>query len=189
MSGQVRHRGDEGGFTLIELLAVISILGIITFVLTESLILALKTTDGTIAQVSRSAAIQILEPYFTGDAQSAETADTAPTCGSAPAFLHLRWHEEGGGAKDVSYALVPPDASDGEQELIRWTCTGAVGPVRQILGHFSHAPGQSPMTATCDDLQCPATPGTPTTITLAIQTDPSASPPPATQLTVRRRTA
>lgn len=184
------RRGEEAGFTLIELLAVIAILGVISFALTEALILGFKTTDGTIADVSRSAGIQVLEPYFTRDAQSAEVVtSTDSTCASGPVFLNLRWSEQGG-TRTVSYALDPP--TGGEHELVRWSCSGGGAADRRVLGHFTHDPaGPSPVTASCDEaLVCPATPDltAPSTITLSIQTDPSASPAAATKLTVRRRT-
>lgn len=189
-----RPRLDEAGFSLIELLAVIAILGVVSFALTESLILGFKTTDRTIGDVSRSAGVNTLEPYFTRDVQSAELVSTGdPTCAPDPVFLHLTWTDEGA-ARASSYSLVPP--TGGEQDLVRWSCTGAGAPDRRVLGHFSHDPaGPPPLAVTCDedpdpdaDL-CPVAPDKPATVTLAIQTDPSAVPGAATKLTVRRRTS
>lgn len=181
-----RSRG-EAGFTLVEVLVVTVILGVIGFVLTEAIILGLKTTDGTAANSSRSVATQALASFFTDDAQSADTVSTADTaCATEPVFVHLAWTDHGV-ARSVSYSLDPATGDD--QDVIRWSCTGAGSPDRRILGHFTRAQGAAavePVVVHCGTplVDCPATPSVaPATITLDI----AAAPP--VSLTVRRRTA
>lgn len=183
-------RREEAGFTLVELLAVIAILGVIGFALTEAVILGLRTTDNTAASSSRSVATQALSSYFTGDAQSADAVSTAEPvpCADGAVFLHLTWTDKGV-TRAVSYGLDPPEGP--EQELKRWSCTGGVKDTNpKMLGHFSRNPDPSapPVSARCDldpaepnpDL-CQPTPRAPATITLEVQSDPPLL------LTVKRR--
>lgn len=184
-----RRRDGEAGFSLVELLAVIGILAIIGFALTEAVILGLRTTDSTAASSSRAVAAQTLASYFTGDAHSAEKVSTteAVPCADGPVFLHLTW-TDATVSRAVSYGLDPPVGP--EQELKRWSCTGGMQDLNpKFLGHFSRNPDPTkpPVTARCDvdpdpdpDL-CPTTAGAPASITLEIQSEP-----PLT-LTVRRR--
>jgi len=87
---------SEGGFTLPELLIAITLLGLIVGAITASLILGIKTTDGTAFRLSASHDAQLLSLYFPSDAQNATTttvpaaADT--TCSGAPGgLLRLQW--------------------------------------------------------------------------------------------------
>lgn len=183
------RRPAEGGFSLIELLAVISILGVVSFALTEAVILGFKTTDATVDDVSRSVAVQALQSYFTGDAQSADavsTEDPAPTCSPVPegVFLHLAWTDQGR-ARDVSYALLP-DGPAGEVELIRRSWTGCGAPDTKMLGHFSFEPGgPPPVLALCDGTDCGAAAAGPETITIKIPTRrPQEATPASTSTTV-----
>ena len=76
-------RRSQSGFSLVELIVVITILGIISFVLTEAMILGLKTTDSTASDIGRSIDVAALRRSFTSDAQSAalvSTGDAAPPC-------------------------------------------------------------------------------------------------------------
>lgn len=186
---------DEAGFTLVELLAVIAILGVITFALTEAVIIGLKTTDSTANDLSRSVAVQALQSYFTPDVQSAKLVskdDPAPTCAppaSAPdVFLHLSWTEQLR-ARDVSYALEPDgSASSGQSEIVRWSCIADGPPNKRMLGHLSFDPaGPKPVVALCDGADCRGTSG-PATVTLTILTNRAQDPAAAVDLTVRRRT-
>lgn len=79
MSAPRPARGEDG-FTLVELLVVVAILGIISFALTESVIIGLRTTTATEAQVSGSLDRQRLAQYFVPDAHSAQTVDVAAPC-------------------------------------------------------------------------------------------------------------
>lgn len=194
---------DEAGFTLIELLAVISILGIISFALTEAVILGLKTTDATANDSFRSAGVQALQSFFTSDAQSAtlvSTADPAPQCAPAAAtprvFLHLSWNDQGK-ARDVSYSLeddIPAVA--GQSEVVRWSCSGDGAPDKRMLGRLNYDSAVAPELAQCRPVACQAMPSRFDTITLKVPTDrpeevtnPSGPvPPAAVEMTVRRRT-
>lgn len=172
------HDDDEGGFTITELLVAIVILGVISVVLVEAVILALKTTDATAANSSRSVAVQTLASYFTDDAQSASQVSTSDvSCAAAPVLLHFAW-TDGGLSRETSYALEPP-AGD-EQTLVRWSCTGDGEPSRTILGHLSDS---GPVAVRCNGTACPATPAAspPTRVTIAVEGDRPLS------LTVRRR--
>lgn len=178
--------GQERGFTLTELVVVIAILGLITFVLTEAVILGLKTTDSTARELSRYVDVQALHSYFTGDAQSADEVSTAATaCATADpgVFLNLIRTDQGV-VRTVAYSLDPPDS--GEQDLVRWSCTAAATE-RRLVGHFSRKIAEPvPVIASCGDAAgvIAACGGAPATITLTIQPDP-ASPPNV--LTVTRR--
>jgi len=195
----LRH-GDELGFTLVELLAVIAILGVISFTLTEAFVVGLKTTDANATDLSRSVAVQAAQSYFTDDVQSAKEVsrvDPPPTtCATAAGvFLHLSWKDQGR-ARDVSYAV--EDAITGQAQLVRWSCTDGGSVDRKMLGLFTFEP-PLPQLAQCDGAACPDAPGRPLTVTLRIPTDrpqeatgtsTTSVPPlrPSVDLTVRRRT-
>jgi len=186
-----RRRPSEAGFTLVEVLVTVAILGVISFALTESIILGLRTTDDTAGRISAAATVHALSSYFTRDTQSAEEVSvTDSDCAPADpgVFLHLRWTElgaVGGGTTRVSYALDPPAGR--EQDVIRWMCTaGSTGPDRRVLGHLSHLGAAAALSASCDGAPCPTEPGVPARVTLSVNAEPAAPP---TVLTVRRRTA
>lgn len=184
MTSVGRRRLDESGFTLTEVLVVTSILAVIGFVLTQSIILGLRTTDATSASSSRSVATQTLASFFTGDAQSADVVSTSdPGCSSSTAGLivTLSWADQGVN-RTVSYGLEPATGPD--RDLVRWTCDpDAPGdPAKKILGHFSTGPGDPvPVSASCDGSPCIAS-SSPDKVTLDVQSGSTLS------LTVRRRT-
>lgn len=186
---------DESGFTLIELLVVISILGIISFALTEAVILGLRTTDGITSDVSNSVAVQALRSYVISDVQKAQKVSTdqqlstnpADPCGTStaanPVFLQLSWME-GERSRRVSYSLdsgAPPVL--GQAELVRSSCTDSSVPTdKRVLGHFEFDPSGSPVLASCSP-DC----ATATTVTLKILTNRPRNPPAPIELTMRRR--
>lgn len=205
--GAARRRGGESGFSLVELIVVISILGIIGVVLTEATIIGFRTTDAVANDLSRSVAVQALQSVFTGDVQSARlvsSEDPAPACATTPGvFLHLSWADQGL-ARDVSYSLeadagTNSPAVTGQGDLVRWSCTAGGSPQKKLLGRFSFdANGPAPVRARCGDVDCGTTPAAPVTVTLRILAGSSQGglggqvpgpPPPAVDLTVRRRTA
>lgn len=187
--GGQAQRPNEAGFTLVELLAVVTILGLISFALTEAFIVGLKTTDANADNISRSVAVQALQSYFTGDAQSAKlvsTVDPAPTCSTSPGvFLHLSWTDPQGSARDVSYSLdADPTPVAGQRELVRWSCTANGAPDKRMLGRLAFAPsGPQPVQALCDGSSCPVAPGAPDVVALRILT------PVSLDLSVQRRAA
>ena len=204
------HQGDEGGFTLIELLAVISILGIISFGLTEAVILGFKTTDAITTDVTRIVGVQALRSYITDDIARAEQVnDPDPAavdgCSASPeAFLHLAWNEGAGVVSEVTYSLEPDvPAIDGQLQLVRWACGAAGSPGKRMLGLLEFTfPGEPPVLALCQypasppvlasPTPCSASSSTldpqPATVTLRILTNRPNQPPQKVDLTVRRGT-
>ena len=187
----------EAGFSLVELLAVIAILGVISFALTESLIVGFKTTDGTTREIAHAVNVQAMKSYFTGDAQSAKlvsSKDPAPTpacTSSTEVFLHLSWTDQDNRARKVSYSFEPETAEvPGERELVRWSCANGVLDSKRPLGHCSVDPiAPLPVQARCDTAACPTPPdppGRPVTVTMNIA---SQEPPTSIELKVRRRSA
>lgn len=201
-----RHEDDDEGFTLVELLVVVTILGIISFALTEAVIVGFKTTDAVTTDVTRSSAVQILRSYFTADAQHASQAflDDTSCAASAPGkavVLHL-YSTDQGPSREIAYSMEDGAAPvAGQGELVRRTCTPAgVTLDQRRLGLFEYAPPALPVSALCQyaaaagppspPAPCPATfaDPQPATITLKILTNRPKDPPVSVDLTVRRRT-
>lgn len=180
-----RRRSDQDGFSLVELLVSITILGVISFALTEAVILGLKLTDGTVTKVSGAAAARALVSRFPADAQSADEVAPTGDCASAETgvFLHMSWIDQGV-TRAVAYAFEPPTGT--EQDLVRWSCANGLSD-RRFVGHFSRdAAGPAPVVVSCTDANDAIAPCTarPAAITLSIRPDPQS---PANTLTVRRR--
>ena len=201
-----RRTSDEGGFTLIELLAVIAILGVISFGLTEAVILGFKTTDAVTTDVTRFVGVQALRSYFTDDVRRADQAfDPGPAgdpCAtSSDALLHLSWTEAGGTITDVAYSLeADSPAVAGQAQLVRWSCTTSGPPAKRMLGLLEFDPaGPAPVEALCAypgatppgaSTACQPLPTDPepATITMRVLTNRPKDPPVPLELTVRRRT-
>jgi prepilin-type N-terminal cleavage/methylation domain-containing protein len=191
------RRDDEAGFTLVELLAVIGILAVLAFPLTEAFIVGMKTTDANATDMYRSVGVQAVQSYFMGDVQSATAVSSpdppsTPCAGAAGVFLHLSWSNQGV-ARDVSYSVEDVDLIKGEAELVRSSCTGGGTADKKPLGRFTFDP-PLPVLAHCDGAPCPPAPGTPRTVTLRIPTDRArestgTTPALSVDLTVQRRTA
>ena len=175
----------EAGFTLVELIVSVLILGIVGAAVTQSIIVALRTTDGSVTRISGAVASEALTSYFAADAQSAdEVADpAAPACATgdpAGVFLRLSWTDEG--TRVAEYSLEP--ATGPEQDVVRWFCVEGSSPSRRLLGHFSRdGASPPPVSALCDGAICPPDAQFPQRVTLMVHV---AGGEP-TALTVRRR--
>lgn len=120
-------RDRESGTTLVELLVAISILAIISFALTEAVMQALRTLDGTARRYGESIDAQSLAASFGPDIQSADrveapfAADPSDPCAPASGapLLLLRW-TDGSVAKQASYTLEA--ATGSERHLVRRYC-------------------------------------------------------------------
>lgn len=160
-------RRDASGFTLVEMLLVVTILGIIGFALTESVIIGLRTTTATEAQVRGSLDRQRVATYFVPDVQSArrlQPGDSAPApcqpAGATP-LLTLSGIDRGV-RKTESYYFVeaPPE----EAKLVRRTCELDLLPVaspplpeRQGENVVADHLGNPPPTMACEDTMATCT--------------------------------
>jgi prepilin-type N-terminal cleavage/methylation domain-containing protein len=124
----------DSGFTLVELLVAIAILGIIVPTITTAIVLGLKVTSATTAQLAASHNRQLLAGFFTSDVQSAvtiadETSADTTTCMSAGETLvgRLSWTDVNSAGTSTARVVTYVTATvSGEKQLIRHACTGAV---------------------------------------------------------------
>lgn len=176
---------EQSGFTLIELIVSVLILGIIGGAVSQAVVVALTTTDGSVARISGAVASETLTSYLSADAHSAdEVADPdSPACATgdpAGVFLRLSWTD--GGTRLAEYSLEP--ATGLEQDIVRWFCVEGSAPSRRVLGHFSSDEGgPSPVIARCDGVSCTPAAQFPQRVTLVVNV-PGGDP---TELTIRRR--
>lgn len=120
-------REKEAGTTLVELLAAISIMAIISFALTEAVVQALRTLDGTATRYGESIDAQSLAASFGPDIQSADrveapfTPDGTDPCtpSSGSPLLLVTW-TDGSVVKQASYTLEA--ASGNQRHLVRRYC-------------------------------------------------------------------
>ncbi len=123
----------DGGFTIVELLVSITVLGIIAPVMVSAIVLGLKATSATTAQLNASHSRQELAAFFTTDVQSAVTladktsTDTTTCMASGEALVgRLSWTDVDyagtSTARVVTYATVTVGT---DKQLVRHACTGS----------------------------------------------------------------
>lgn len=172
----------------------VAIMGIISYALTESVIQALRTTDGTTFRYAESLDAQTLAVSFVTDIQGSESVE-APAAqggdcaGSTTPLLRVE-RTDSGVQKMATYTLEAPSAV--ERHLIRRYCekdlktTGPANPLafvlvrEHVVANFVAPAGPDP-TLTCAPGPCGAHPRT---VTMSV-TDESGY---VYQLTGSRRT-
>jgi hypothetical protein len=164
-------RRDESGATLVELLAAILIFGIIGGVLTDAIVIGLRSTAETEKAVSESVDRQFVSRWFGRDVQSADTVRRNPetACGGEPVapdieVITFAW-EDGDVPKVSSYLY---EASRGR--LVRKYCEGqgaeAAGAETTLASALAATdpvlvecnPDPDPAPQPCPDGEAPPTP-------------------------------
>ena len=151
---------DEAGMTIVELLVALTILSIISFALTESVVQALRTADVTAKRYGESIDAQLLAASFGPDVQSSDEVDTSSAGGDAcapqPPILLLRW-TDGSISKQASYIL---EAGSGpERHLVRRYCEGGRVVRQHAVASFVAPDRSDPVTVSCPpDPSCTSAP-------------------------------
>src|SRR5437764_10812934 len=85
-------RSDEG-FTLAELLISTVILAVIFGVITEAMVVGLRTSDNTDKRVRESVDAQLISVYFPKDAQAAKqlATGTVDVCSNRLSIVSFSW--------------------------------------------------------------------------------------------------
>ena len=156
---------SEQGFTLVELLLTVTILSLIIGVLTDTLILGLRTTNDTQTDVAQSDAQQFIAHFVTRDvAASVAATPGGSACGVANAALVTTEQSTPTlAAPDlaVAYSLAPGG-------LIRSTCAAGASSAATSTVISDQV---TSFTASC------AAPGACGTLHVAVQTTASAQVP------------
>lgn len=165
-------KSSDEGLTLIELLVAVVILGIIVTVMSQAIILGLKTTDAMTQKVAESADTSLVTSYFVTDVQSAQDISTSDaTCGGAP-VVRSKWTDVGSpsaASDDITYiGAYLTQTVDGERQLIRVLCRQASG--EPGFTETSRTPViHNLSTTTAPQVICPVScDGTPSSVTLTI---------------------
>lgn len=179
-----RSSRGQAGMTLVELLVTIVILGVISFALTQSIILGFRTTEGTGDRVSNSNATQAISKAITGDGQSAQqifstdSPDPAQRCFDDTGvvelieLLHLRWTDRQVVAaatptpeaptevrpieQSVSYTLVRQSTEGKFYDVVRWSCDRVTSSRTSKVIATMTVDRASEIEILCDDVENPS---------------------------------
>ena len=155
---RVAHAHTQHGFTLVELLLTVTILSLVIGVLTDTLILGLRTTGDTQTRIAQADAQQFIAHYVSRDVVASVAATPGGTaCGVANAAL-VTTAQSAPTLSAPDQAVAYSVASDG---LSRSTC--AVG-ATSAATVSTISDEVTAFTATC------AAPGACGTVHIAVQT-------------------
>jgi prepilin-type N-terminal cleavage/methylation domain-containing protein len=156
-------RGEEG-FTLVELLISTVILGILCGVITEAMIVGLRTSDNTDQRVRESVDAQLISVYFPRDAQAATqvTTGTVDACSNQISVAALSWPDPASAATTKRAAYVLGSTPSGERLLTRWYCDATGTSQRAVVQNLNSS--LTPVSVTCSS----ACSGAPQTITMTL---------------------
>jgi prepilin-type N-terminal cleavage/methylation domain-containing protein len=199
---RARDQASDDGFTLIELLIAMVIAGIIISAIGSAMLIGLRTTFATGAELRQSGNAQLLSQYFVADIQSSDSTglDRSPGAvtgcstgvASGTSLLRTEWTDASAGGSDhiAAYRLE-------SGEIHRYACTpGAAADVTTVARDVTSATVAPPtgrrisMVVTVTDPDAAARTGPFTfTVQASYRTPPPGCPPVAGSVVTSPATA